>query len=228
MGQEVVSAAALRPDGQRFFLHQGSAVALPAETGSVDAVVTDPPYYDSIQYGDLAAFFRVWLQQFLPNAAEWQYDGTAAAVTSERVTDDGQYATLMGGIFRECRRVLRPDCGRLIFTFHHWRPRAWAALTAALYEAGFVLLNQYVVHAEHPMSVHISNMRALTHDAILVLAPRNEQDAPRWPRPAPPDRSESWRFTTGCAEFAGWLLDQPGMSAAAIDALWRAALPESE
>lgn len=228
MGQEVASAAALRPDGQRFFLRQGSAVALPAETGSIDAVVTDPPYYDSIQYGDLAAFFRVWLQQFLPDAAEWQYDGTAAAVTSERVTDDGQYAALMGSIFRECRRVLRPDCGRLIFTFHHWRPRAWAALTTALYEAGFVLLNQYVVHAEHPMSVHISNMRALTHDAILVLAPRNEQDAPRWSRPESPDRSESWRFTTSCAEFAGWLLDQHGLSAAAIDALWREALPESE
>ncbi len=228
MGSEVASAAALRPDGHRFFLRQGSAVALPAETGSIDAVVTDPPYYDSIQYGDLAAFFRVWLRQFLPAAAEWHYDGAAAAVTSERATGNGQYAALMEGIFRECRRVLRPERGRLIFTFHHWRPRAWAALTAALYDAGFVLLNHYVVHAEHLMSVHISNMRALTHDAILVLAPRDEQDTPRWPRPVPPDRSDSWRFTTGCAGFAGWVLDQPGLSAAAIDALWREALPDGE
>ncbi len=203
-------------------------MVLPAETGSVDAVVTDPPYYDSIQYGDLAAFFRVWLQQFLPDAAEWQYDGAAAAVTSKRAADAGQYAALMGGIFHECRRVLRPDSGRLIFTFHHWQPRAWAALTAALYDAGFVLLNQYVVHAEHLMSVHISKMRALTHDAILVLAPRDEQDAPRWLRPSRPDRSDSLRFTTGCAGLAGWVLDQPGLTTAAIDDLWREALPDSE
>jgi putative DNA methylase len=225
-GHEVTSAAALRPDGQRFFLRQGSAVALPAATGSIDAVVTDPPYYDSIQYGDLAAFFRVWLRQFVPDAAEWQYDGAAAAVSSGRAADDGQYTALMGGIFRECRRVLRPDCGRLIFTFHHWRPRAWAALTAALYDAGFVLLNHYVVHAEHPMSVHISKLRALTHDAILVLAPHDDDAAPRWPRPEPPDPAESWRFTAGCAAMAGWVLDQPDLSATAIDALWREALPD--
>lgn len=228
IGHEVASAAQLRPDGQRFFLRQGSAVSLPAETGSIDAVVTDPPYYDSIQYGDLAAFFRVWLRQFLPNAAEWEYDGTAAAVTSERAADNGQYAALMGSIFSECRRVLRPESGRLIFTFHHWRPRAWAALTTALHESGFVLLNHYVVHAEHPMSVHISKMRALTHDAILVLAPRHERDAARWPRPESLDRAESWAFTTACAGFVGWVLDQPALSAAAIDALWREALPDGD
>lgn len=227
-GHEVPTAVALRPDGQRFFLRQGSAVVLPAETGSIDAVVTDPPYYDSIQYGDLAAFFRVWLRQFLPEAADWQYDGTAAAVSSGRAADNGQYAALLGGIFRECRRVLRPDSGRLIFTFHHWQPRAWAALTAALYDAGFVLLNHYVVHAEHPMSVHISKVRALTHDAILVLAPRDADATQRWPRPEPPDPYESWRFTTGCAGFAGWVLDQPGLSPAAIDVLWREALPNGD
>lgn len=223
-GVEVESGATLRQGSQRFSLRQGSSINLPAESGSVDAVVTDPPYYDSIQYGDLAAFFRVWLRQFLPDAADWDYDKSAAAVNSERDSADSQYVDLMEAIFRECRRVLRPESGRLVFTFHHRQPRAWAALTIALYEAGFILLNRYIVHAEHPMSVHISKMRALTHDAILVLAARDERFTPKWEQPAPPDQSDSLRFTESCATFAGWVLDQQGLTAAQIEILWNASL----
>ncbi len=218
-GQEVGSAAALAGGSQRFVLRQGSAVALPAATGSVDAVVTDPPYYDSIQYGDLAAFFRVWLRRFLPDAADWGYDGAGAAVSSERDPADGRYARMMAAIFRECRRVLRTDGGRLIFTFHHWQPRAWAALTTALYEAGFVLLNRYVVHAEHLISVHISNAHALTHDAILVLAPVAPDTTPKWERPATV-RAAGAEFTTDCATLLGWLLSQPSLTPAEIEDVW--------
>lgn len=219
-GEEVTAAAELRAGPRRFLLIQGSSAHLPLDAGSIDAVVTDPPYFDSIQYGDLSAFFRVWLRQFLPGAVDWGYDQSSAAVNSERDTENSQYVDLMGAIFRECRRVLRPGSGRLIFTFHHWQPRAWAALSIPLYKAGFTLLNRYVVHAEHPMSVHISNMRALTHDAILVLAARDDERPTRWTKPAAPDLGDSYRFTENCATFLGWLLDQPDLTAEAIQRLW--------
>jgi len=219
-GVEIETAAGLPGANNRFCLMQGSSVTLPVGDGSIDAVVTDPPYYDSIQYGDLAAFFRVWLRQFLPDAADWDYDAEAAAVSSERANGNHPYAESMTGIFRECRRVLKPDTGRLIFTFHHWQPRAWAALSAALSEAGFVLLNRYVVHAEHLISVHISKMRALTHDAIVILAPRESAAGPRWPKPLSVDHDDSYHFTETCAEFMGWILDQPGLTGAMIERLW--------
>lgn len=224
-GIEVGTTAELRGASNRFYLMQGSSISLPAESGSIDAIVTDPPYYDSIQYGDLAAFFRVWLRQFVPDAADWNYDESAAAVNSERVNGNHQYYKLMRGIFSECRRVLKPETGRLIFTFHHWQPRAWAALSAALNSAGFTLLNRAVVHAEHPMSVHISNMRALMHDAIIVLAPRETTAVSRWPQPRSVDRADSYRFTESCAEYLGWILDQPGLSTGAIERLWAGFLP---
>jgi putative DNA methylase len=221
IGQEVATAGALEKGERRFFVRQGSAGRLPVETGSIDAVVTDPPYYDSIQYGDLAAFFRVWLSQMLPRAADWAYDGSAAAVSSKRAGDGRRYAEQLGGVFRECRRTLRPGSGRLIFTFHHWQPRAWAALTLALYGAGFRLLNRYVVHAENPMSVHISHVRALTHDAILVLAAGD--GGPDWERPGI-DAGDSYAFTAGCATFLGWVLGQPGLSVERIEELWNEAI----
>jgi len=222
-GQEVSCAAELAGGPQRFFVRQASAVTLPVESGSVDAVVTDPPYYDSIQYDDLAAFFRVWLRHFLPDAADWGYDGAGAAIHSERVPGDSRYVQMMTAIFRECRRALRPEVGRLIFTFHHWQPQAWAALTTALYDAGFVLLKRYVVHAEHPISVHIRNTHALTHDAILVLAPGTPGDGPAWAEPGPP-RADGADFTADCAALLGWVLAQPGLGTAAIGRLWQASL----
>ncbi len=222
-GQEVSCAARLADGPQRFFIRQASAVALPVETGSVDAVVTDPPYYDSIQYDDLAAFFRVWLRHFLTCAADWGYDGAGAAIHSERVPGDSRYVEMMTAIFQECRRALRPERGRLIFTFHHRQPQAWAALTTALYEAGFVLLNRYVVHAEHPISVHIHNTHALTHDAILVLAPGAPGTGPAWGELGSP-RPDGADFTADCAALLGWMLAQPALSAADIARLWQTAL----
>jgi hypothetical protein len=227
-GVEVTEPAALSHGQRSFFLRQDSAVRLPLADQSVDAVVTDPPYYDSVQYSDLSAFFRVWLRQMLPNAADWEYDEAGAAVDLEQNGRDCRYAELMTAIFRECRRVLRLGTGRLVFTFHHWRPAAWAALTEALYGAGFVLLNCYVVHAEHPLSVHIANVRALTHDVILVLADQSTGGRQRWERPECIDQHDGRRFCQDCGRSLGWLLEQDGLTNTVIQRVWAAALAESK
>jgi putative DNA methylase len=222
VGCEATSAAELGSGG-KFMLQHGSAVALNLPDASVDFVVTDPPYFDSVQYGDLAAFFRVWLQQLLPDGARWHYDLEHSAV-DPHANGNGQYTGVLSAIFAETRRVLRPEQGRLIFTFHNWKPQGWAALTLALQRAGFTLTNRYVVHAENQASVHIANMRALVHDAILVLAPQEAQLGRAWGRPAAIDQSDSARFTEDCATLLGWLL-QERLEEREIKRAWRQALP---
>ena len=44
---------------------RGDAGRLPYEDATFDAIVTDPPYYSSIYYADLSAFFYVWLRRIL-------------------------------------------------------------------------------------------------------------------------------------------------------------------
>ena len=222
-GLEVDSVAEMTSDSrQRFLLLQGSSTQLNLPDDSVDFIVTDPPYFDSVQYTDLAAFFRVWLRHLLPNAAEWAYDTHDSAVDPHQLDSESRYTELMTGIFRECRRVLREGNGRFIFTFHHWNPKGWAALTVALQQAGFALVNRYVVYSENPISVHIAGMKALLHDAILVFAPSEEVETV-WQRPSRINHTESEQFCYDCGTMLGWLL-QEGVAETAVLPLWQEAL----
>ena len=225
-GVRVAHAAALRDGPRRLWLQLGSAARIDLPDAGADFVVTDPPYFDSVQYGDLAAYFRVWLRRLLPEGSLPPYALSAAAVDGRRVGSAAGFQTGLTAIFGECRRVLQPGHGRLIFTFHHWKPRAWSELTLALRAAGFGLVAYYVVHAENPVSVHIKGLRALTHDAILVLAPTGNAALKNWPLPAQSVAGDSARFTGTCAALLGYWLDgaQAGAPESAVHAAWAAAL----
>jgi hypothetical protein len=205
-GVEVQHAKELRGGPRRFFLIQGSSASLPLPSDSVDYVVTDPPYFDSVQYSDLAGFFRVWLKQLPPTEVDWHYDFSDSAVDPQ-ANGNGQYARVLAAIFGECHRLLKKDRGVLAFTFHHWNPKGWASLTWALQQAGFRLREYHIVHSENPTSVHIVNQKALVHDAVLFLVPWEADGAGHWALPVSIDRSDSQAFCHDCAAALGWMLE---------------------
>lgn len=222
-GVEVQSTRDLCTKPRSFLVRQGTAARLPFPDDSVDFVVTDPPYYDNVQYSDLAAFFRVWLPRLAPEgqAQRWRYDLSEVAVDSLQ-NGNGHYARVLHEIFVESHRVMKPT-GRLIFTFHHWKPQGWSALTTALRAAGFRLVNHYVVHSENPISVHVANLRAITDDAILVLAPAEANVHRTWDRPVQISQSASNQFCKDCATLLGWLLAQD-FSDESVRRIWQHAL----
>ena len=205
-GTEVRSAVDLSSGVPQFLLLQGSSVGLNLASDSIDYVITDPPYFDSVQYSDLAAFFKSLAKAVGPRCSSLglRFSWFRCKPTSE---SQGAVRDVLGGIFVECHHVLRKESGRLVFTFHHWNPKGWASLTLALKRGGFVLLNRYVVHAENPISVHISNLKALLHDAILVLAPSEAGHRQEWALPAIVDKTDSLRFCTDCAAALGSALN---------------------
>ncbi len=209
-GTEVFNQAdLLEGDRQTFWLIHGDSRNLPVADHSVDFIVTDPPYYDSVQYSNLAAFFRVWLARMLPAEANWAYDESHSAVALRAAVDDTSYVTALAGIFAECGRVLKHHTGRLVFTFHHWDANAWAELTIALKRAGFRLTNAYVVFSEHPISVHINNLNSIKHDTILVLALDGDAPTGRWLPLEGIDTRDSETFCRQCGAALGWLLESP-------------------
>ena len=219
-GVEVFNQADLRSGQRRFWLVQGDSQYLPIESHSIDMIVTDPPYYDSVQYSNLAAFFRVWLTRLLPNEAEWSYDETRSSVATKATDAASTFMTVLTGIFAECKRVLKRHSGRMVFTFHHWDPGAWAELTLALKSAGFRLMNAYVVYSEHPISVHIRNLNSIRHDCILVLALAGNGSPAPWRPLADIDTVDSETFCRQCGATLGWLLDSE-LSPSEMRAVWK-------
>ena len=65
-GLEVFSSPGIAQGRNKFWLIHGDSRNLPIADNSVDLVVTDPPYYDNVQYSDLAAFFRYGYQDCFP------------------------------------------------------------------------------------------------------------------------------------------------------------------
>jgi adenine-specific DNA methylase len=121
-----------------------SAEQLPLAAASVDAVVTDPPYFDNVMYSELVEFYYVWLRQFL--AGDYcQFEPAYGDRAREAVTDPAgprraaHYREVLQSVFTECRRVLKPGAP-MICTFHHGAAEAWITLVSAVLAAGFGLV----------------------------------------------------------------------------------------
>jgi putative DNA methylase len=224
LGLRVNRPEDLAKTAQSFWIRQQDSSDMPLLDSSIDHIVTDPPYYDSVQYSDLAQFFRVWLRWFLPEGAEWNYvlEDSAVAETDQ---DGEKYEQVLGAIWRECNRVLKRPGGRLIFTFHHWRPDAWAHLTLSLKKAGFQLVTSYTVNSENPVSVHIRRLKALKHDSILVLRSEDDKNVERYKRIERIDTEDSYRFCSQCADLLGYCL-QAELRNEEIFEIWANALGE--
>jgi putative DNA methylase len=129
------------------FIFNGDSSATCIPDKSVDAVVTDPPYFDFINYSELSDFFYAWLAPVLKK--RFSYFNTLYSAHNAEVqhNDPIIFSRLLANVFFECYRVLKDD-GVLVFSFHHSKPEGWAAIYQSIILAGFRLINFYPVHGE--------------------------------------------------------------------------------
>lgn len=148
-------------------------------SSSVDLVLTDPPYHDDVQYGELSQPLRAWAGLPLE-------DGGGDAVVNwatGQLTDAGSYGTLLASIFRESARLLRAD-GHLIFSYANRDPNAWVELFDALQRAGLRTAGCAVVHSENETDHAKRGVRACTLDLLLDLVTLSTKDIEQHRPPA--------------------------------------------
>jgi len=138
---------------------------------SVDAVITDPPYFDNVQYSELADFFYVWLRLGLKADYPW-FEPPYSERPEEIVQNERRgksvdfFVERLGQVFAECHRVLKDD-GLLVFTFHHNQTWAWEGVARLLLRAGFYVLATPIVRSEGRSGFH-SSVGNIRYDCILV------------------------------------------------------------
>jgi adenine-specific DNA methylase len=153
-----------------------SSEDLPIPSGSVDAVITDPPYFNNVQYSELSDFFYVWLRLALKDtyphfASEYTPKISEIVENPNQGKDTQFFLEGLARVFEECRRVLKDD-GALIFSFHHREPEAWGAVLGAVLDAGFYVSAIYPVQAERDFSLHIRDQEAIEYDALIICRKR--------------------------------------------------------
>ena len=174
MGRKIVGA--YPPGGLHqgaIYLSCGSSAKTDLPDGSVDLVVTDPPFFDNVHYSELADFFHVWQELYFFGKRRRRVVTTRHAQEVQDA-DAAAFAEKLKAVFLECHRVLRDD-GRMVFSYHHSREEGWVAVALAVIGAGFSLIQSQPVKSE--MSVAAPKTQAkepIDLDVLLVCKKRKE------------------------------------------------------
>lgn len=185
---------------------RGSATSLPLPAESVDAIITDPPYYDNVMYAECSDYFYVWLkrslrdtwpqfcdlmltdkeQEIVANPALFK-DVAAPSGKGRKKAEgktaaefaDARYEELLTRAFEEAHRVLKKD-GVLTVMFTHKRVDAWDTLGAALLDAGFAIKSSWPVHTESEHSLHQAKKNSAASTIFLTCRKREGSEPAYW------------------------------------------------
>ncbi|WP_228049892.1 DUF1156 domain-containing protein [Tychonema sp. LEGE 06208] len=161
---------------------------------SVNAIITDPPYYATIQYAELSDFFYVWMKRTLGDIfpdlfySELTDKDREAVANPSRFRNMGaspdelakqDYEAKMALAFSEYYRVLRDD-GAMTVQFNHKESGAWDVLTKSLIDAGFEITASWAVSTENPQNLHQAKKNSVSSTVLLVCRKRDTNAAQAW------------------------------------------------
>ena len=153
--------------------------------GSLDLVITDPPFGGLLHYSELADFFYVWLRLALkdkyPDYFSAEYTPKSLEAVANRAREpedpDGFYQRLLTQCWREAHRLLKPG-GTLAFTFHHSEDDPWVAVLESLFDAGFYLEATYPIRSDETKGEGEFGSKTIEYDIIHVCRKRMEEPTP--------------------------------------------------
>jgi adenine-specific DNA methylase len=183
-------------NGRAVAIQQSATEELPPNQ---DAIVTDPPYYDAIQYADLMDFFYVWLRRSLQGLSiefndvlseslspKWDHESQDGELIDEPSRFDGDmerskqaYEDGMAEAFQQCYEALKDD-GRLCIVFANKSADAWETLVSAIIRAGFVVDASWPIETEMANATTAQGRARLSSSIWIVCRKRSDTAGPGW------------------------------------------------
>lgn len=181
---ELLSSPGMRP------AHVAQRDARRASPETFEIVVTDPPYYDSINYADLSDFFYVWLKRAIghlhpdllglpltPKRAQIVmnvYADGGGQVADRRADARQFYVDGMAESFRAI--AARLDQGGIVgVVFAHTEPDAWATLIEGLIGAGLCPTASWPIDTEIGTKLSASTQARLKTSVWMACRLRNTE-----------------------------------------------------
>jgi len=177
-------------DGKSFIpiVKQGSATELPFPDDYFDAIFTDPPYYDNINYAELSDFFYVWLKRSIgdlyPELFMTPLVPKSKEIVSNPVRHGGPdkakrfFEDMLKKAFQEMARVLKPN-GIATIVYTHKSTSGWETLINSLLESGLVPTASWPIDTEMKARL-IARESAALASSIYFVCRKMERKETGW------------------------------------------------
>jgi len=161
-------------------LLQGNSANLRIPNKSIDAVVTDPPYFDFVHYSELADFFYVWMRLGLKDKFGEFQSQTSRSEGEVQSKENHVFQKNFTSVLKECKRVLKRD-GVLAFTFHHSRQEGWESVISAIHDSGFSVTAAHPIKAEMAVATPKNQAKEpIDIDSVIVCRNASKSTEITW------------------------------------------------
>ena len=165
-------------------VRRASATNLSGFKPDFDAICTDPPYYDSMQYSKTADFFYVWLKVVVGHRHTELFQGALSPKKNEvvetasdaigcssgdyeGVRGESDYQKLMTSSLKEMYRVLKPN-GVLTLVYAHKSIPGWETLIRSMLDAGFNITAAWPIDTEKKVRMAAQKTASLASSIYMV------------------------------------------------------------
>ena len=151
------------------------SVTCMSDAAKYDLIITDPPYADDVQYGELSEFMYLWvyraLREYLPELPP------RAPLDEDFCESQGRFgnrkdaaAFFAGGLkesFKSMSKKLKDD-GLLVAFFAHSGTGTWNLLLEAIRESRLRVVSSYAIHTESETNVLARNKTSFMSSVVVA------------------------------------------------------------
>ena len=166
-------------------ISQFSAISIPYADNYFDAIFTDPPYYDNINYAELSDFFYVWLKRTIgdlyPDLFATPLVPKSQEIVANPIRQGGQhkgkafFESMLKKSFHEIYRVLKPN-GIATIVYAHKSTSGWETLINSLLDSGLVVTGAWPINTEMVSKLNAQGTASLM-SSIYIIARKMKRES---------------------------------------------------
>jgi len=167
--------------------HSGTIISSSALTNqlpddSASLFFTDPPYYDSVPYGDLSDLFYVWLKRGLLKYFPELFSDKLTPKKEQAIVwhpnsieEKDEYERKTRLSMQEGRRII-PCNGIGVIVFAHKSTSGWESQLKSMIDAGWIITGSWPLDTELSSRINAMGTASLVSSVHLVCRPRENED----------------------------------------------------